>query len=102
MVRGQGHRSWVSVVSFDVYNLAYGEVPDGLDFSGSDDEGACNPPAINSPSTLHRPLTDTQGPTLHTHGGGVSRQAGRQQPRSTLTEVEDESMKDTGNNFLCF
>jgi len=87
VVRGQGHRSWVSVVSFDVYNLAYGEVPDGLDFSGSDDEGACNPPAINSPSTLHRPLTDTQGPTLHTHGGGVTRQAGRQQPRTTLTEV---------------
>ena len=40
VVRGQGHRSWVSVVSFDVQNLAYGEVPDGLDFSGSDDECA--------------------------------------------------------------
>ena len=27
VVRGQGHRSWVSVVSFDVQNLAFGEVP---------------------------------------------------------------------------
>jgi len=86
VVRGQGHRSWVSVVSFDVYNLAYGEVPDGLDFSGSDDEGSCNPPAINSPSTLHRPLTDVQGPTLHTHAGGIARQTGRQ-IRTPLTEV---------------
>ena len=44
--------------SFDVYNLAYGEVPDGLDFSGSDDEGGsgCNggPTSINSPTTSHR------------------------------------------------
>ena len=89
VVRGQGHRSWVSVVSFDVYNLAYGEVPDGLDFSGSDDEGSCNPPAINSPSTLHRPLTDVQGPTLHTHAGGIARQTGRQ-IRTPLTEVRQQ------------
>ena len=34
VVRGQGHRSWVSVVTFDVFNLSYGDVPDGLDFSG--------------------------------------------------------------------
>jgi len=34
VVRGQGHKSWVSVVSFDQYNIAYGELPDGLDFSG--------------------------------------------------------------------
>ena len=55
VVRGQGHRSWVSVVSFDVQNLAYGEVPDGLDFSGSDDECALGvPPTINSPTTSHR------------------------------------------------
>lgn len=40
VLRGQGHRSWVSVVMFDLYNLSYGDVPDGLDFSGSDDEGA--------------------------------------------------------------
>ena len=84
-----------------MYNLAYGEVPDGLDFSGSDDEGACNPPAINSPSTLHRPLTDTQGPTLHTHAGGVARQTGRQQPRTTVTEVNYLSVKvQEFNQFL--
>jgi hypothetical protein len=68
VVRGQGHRSWVSVVSFDVQNLAYGDAPDGLDFSGSDDEmgvgGAAQLPAINSPSTAHRPLE-----------GGAARQA---------------------------
>lgn len=40
MVRGQGHKSWVSVVAFDPYNISYGELPDGLDFSGSDEEGA--------------------------------------------------------------
>lgn len=39
MVRGQGHKSWVSVVAFDSYNMSYGELPDGLDFSGSDEEG---------------------------------------------------------------
>ena len=56
VVRGQGHKSWVSVVSFDVYNMAYDALPDGLDFSGSDDETSCGAavPAINSPSTSHR------------------------------------------------
>ena len=39
VVRGQGHKSWVSVVAFDPYNISYGELPDGLDFSGSDEEG---------------------------------------------------------------
>lgn len=99
VVRGQGHRSWVSVVSFDLYNLAYGDVPDGLDFSGSDDEGSsCNGApnqgmasgnSINSPSTLHRVTgslpcdspgqpgpsgaAGPSGPTLHTHAGGISR-----------------------------
>ena len=46
MVRGQGHKSWVSVVAFDPYNMSYGELPDGLDFSGSDEEGP--PPAPNT------------------------------------------------------
>ena len=39
VLRGQGHKSWVSVVAFDEYNLSYGDLPDGLDFSGSDEEG---------------------------------------------------------------
>lgn len=39
VIRGQGHKSWVSVVAFDPYNMSYGELPDGLDFSGSDEEG---------------------------------------------------------------
>jgi WD40 repeat protein len=34
VVRGQGHKSWVSVVQFDNFNISYGELPDGLDFSG--------------------------------------------------------------------
>jgi WD40 repeat protein len=34
LVRGQGHKSWVSVVAFDHFNISYGELPDGLDFSG--------------------------------------------------------------------
>ena len=42
VVRGQGHKSWVSVVAFDAYNMSYGEVPDGLDFSGSDEEGSAS------------------------------------------------------------
>lgn len=29
-------------VSFDEFNLSYGDVPDGLDFSGSDEDGASN------------------------------------------------------------
>jgi len=92
VVRGQGHRSWVSVVSFDVYNLAYGDVPDGLDFSGSDDEGVASggPPVINSPSTTHRPLNDSA--TLHTHAGGIVNRHARPQ-RHTVTEV---NIPDTG------
>ena len=39
VVRGQGHRSWVSVVAFDSYNMSYGAVPDGLDFSGASEDG---------------------------------------------------------------
>ena len=39
VLRGQGHKSWVAVVAFDEYNLSYGDLPDGLDFSGSDEEG---------------------------------------------------------------
>jgi len=84
VVRGQGHRSWVSVVSFDVYNLAYGDVPDGLDFSGSDDEGVPNAPVINSPSTTHRPLNDSA--TLHTHAGGIVTRHNRP-ARHAVTEV---------------
>ena len=38
VVRGQGHKSWVSVVAFDPFNISYGELPDGLDFSGSDED----------------------------------------------------------------
>ena len=67
VVRGQGHKSWVSVVSFDVYNLAYDALPDGLDFSGSDDETGSVPPAINSPSTSHR----TPGPAIESESRQV-------------------------------
>lgn len=47
VARGQGHKSWVSVVAFDPFNISYGELPDGLDFSGSDEEGG-PPVGINS------------------------------------------------------
>lgn len=47
VVRGQGHQSWVSQVAFDAYNLSYGEVPDGLDFSGSDEEDSSLPSQQN-------------------------------------------------------
>ena len=84
VVRGQGHKSWVSMVSFDVYNIAYDALPDGLDFSGSDDESQSGggPGAINSPSTAHRAPLGEQGaggggPTLHTHAGGITRQSVR-------------------------
>jgi len=92
VVRGQGHKSWVSVVSFDVYNMAYDALPDGLDFSGSDDETSCGAavPAINSPSTSHRtPLGESvSGPTLHTHAGGIQRQSARHHNRPpVVTEV---------------
>ena len=30
---------YVSLQAFDPYNISYGELPDGLDFSGSDEEG---------------------------------------------------------------
>ena len=37
VARGQGHRSWVSVVAFDPYLTAYSDSPDGA--MDSDDEG---------------------------------------------------------------
>ncbi|XP_044728481.1 WD repeat-containing protein 20 [Chrysoperla carnea] len=37
VARGQGHRSWVSVVAFDPFTTSFSE-PDCHDFSGSDDE----------------------------------------------------------------
>ncbi len=40
VARGQGHKSWVTRVAFDRFNMSYGDVPDGLDFSGSDEEDA--------------------------------------------------------------
>lgn len=39
VARGQGHRSWVSVVAFDPYTTSYSESGSAVDFSGgSDDE----------------------------------------------------------------
>lgn len=39
VARGQGHRSWVSVVAFDPYTTSYSEQDGTVDFSGgSDDE----------------------------------------------------------------
>ena len=35
--RGQGHKSWVSIVAFDPYTTSIGDA-DGYDFSGSDDD----------------------------------------------------------------
>jgi len=79
VARGKGHRSWVSQVMFDVYNLAYGDVPDGLDFSGSDDEtGSAAPPttatsSVNSPPPSHRSVLvpDTGGGARVTRGAKV-------------------------------
>ena len=50
VLRGQGHKSWVSVVAFDEYNLSYGDLPDGLDFSGSDEEGVVGEDGHNNNS----------------------------------------------------
>lgn len=75
VVRGQGHRSWVSVVTFDVFNLSYGDVPDGLDFSGSDDEGGGGltaPPTLNSPPTSHRGVATSTTCTNDMPGGNVA------------------------------
>jgi len=53
VLRGQGHKSWVSGLAFDAFNVSYGEVPDGLDFSGSDEEDAAALMA-SSPQNHHR------------------------------------------------
>ena len=104
VVRGQGHKSWVSMVSFDVYNIAYDALPDGLDFSGSDDESqSCGgAQSINSPSTAHRaPLGEQgaggSGPTVHTHAGGITRQSVRHQgSRAQVTEVAASAESEPG------
>jgi len=108
VVRGQGHKSWVSVVSFDVYNMAYDALPDGLDFSGSDDEstscggGAGPGAAINSPTTAHRtPLGEGgggAGPTLHTHAGGITRQSVRHSSSSRPPPVTEVASSNSNSN----
>ncbi len=75
VARGQGHRSWVTRIAFDQvnncthaiekapnstcqfplpqYNMSYGDVPDGLDFSGSDEEGSSNPGTLGSSNSRY-------------------------------------------------
>ena len=54
--RGQGHKSWLTRVAFDEFNVSYGDdivSGDGLDFSGSDEEGAQSSSAAKSASRRH-------------------------------------------------
>ncbi|KAK7793633.1 hypothetical protein R5R35_004862 [Gryllus longicercus] len=54
VARGQGHRSWVSVVAFDPYTTSYSEPDSTVDFSGgSDDEGQPQIQHNHSTNPLH-------------------------------------------------
>jgi len=65
VARGQGHKSWVSVVAFDRYNMSYGELPDGLDFSGSDEEsvppenGTSQQPGNRAHTSIRRKMSSS-------------------------------------------
>ncbi|XP_063226257.1 WD repeat-containing protein 20 [Bacillus rossius redtenbacheri] len=63
VARGQGHRSWVSVVAFDPYTTSYGEPDSAVDFSGgSDDEGSIPQVHRNhSASAAHNPSVQGDG-----------------------------------------
>eukprot|EP00096_Caligus_rogercresseyi_P006975 TRINITY_DN2412_c0_g1_i2.p1 TRINITY_DN2412_c0_g1~~TRINITY_DN2412_c0_g1_i2.p1 ORF type:complete len:305 (-),score=111.92 TRINITY_DN2412_c0_g1_i2:443-1357(-) len=60
VVRGQGHKSWVSVVAFDPYNMSF--VPDG--FEGSDREEEEDDPNVDDSRRLGSPPSSSGG------GGG--------------------------------
>jgi WD40 repeat protein len=92
VVRGQGHKSWVSQVraatnihqsrpwsttdlsmqvAFDDFNMSYGDVPDGLDFSGSDEEGSSGGGGMMNGGGCARPshvVTRGQAPPLEPGG----------------------------------
>lgn len=88
VLRGQGHKSWVSVVAFDKYNLSYGDLPDGLDFSGSDEESSPSSPTLTYNSSLvakKPPQSNNSGGTGGSHGAR----------RRTLTSSSDSEPKVT-------
>lgn len=76
VLRGQGHKSWVSVVAFDEYNLSYGDLPDGLDFSGSDEE------TING-EEVQTNSASSEKPSL-IQSGSVRRQSSRRKAGSEI------------------
>lgn len=79
VARGQGHRSWVSVVAFDPYT-SYSHW-DGPDFS--DDEN----PANDGVGTYSRCCVDDNQPQLREHGGGRYRTA---RPMSSSSTIPDK------------
>ena len=77
VLRGHGHKSWVAVVAFDAYNLSYGDLPDGLDFSGSDEEGIVGDEGHNQSSV------NSEKPSFN-QSGSVRRQSHRKRSGSEV------------------
>lgn len=63
VARGQGHRSWVSVVAFDPYTTSYGD-QDTVDFSGGSDD-------------------ESQSQVLHNHIGNCNYSSGNSRNRNS-------------------
>lgn len=63
VARGQGHRSWVSVVAFDPYTTSYGD-QDAIDFSGGSDD-------------------ETQSQVIHNHIGNCNFSSGSSRNRNS-------------------
>ncbi|XP_069682637.1 WD repeat-containing protein 20-like isoform X3 [Periplaneta americana] len=55
VARGQGHRSWVSVVAFDPYTTSYSEQDSTVDFSGGSDDETAQPQVQqnHTPNPIH-------------------------------------------------
>ena len=93
VLRGQGHKSWVSVVAFDPYNLSYGDLPDGLDFSGSDEEGPVSGDDVvqhqnsNSSSTITNATTNS---VSFNQSGSVRRQSHHRRTGAGSAEVNGD------------
>ncbi len=82
VIRGQGHKSWVSVVAFDQFNMSYGDLPDGLDFSGSDEEGPSG------------------GEMNHHQTAATTRRSAMS--ATTSSSLKKGSSVDSSNNVTCY
>ena len=82
VARGQGHRSWVSVVAFDPYTTSYSEQDSTVDFSGGSDDESAQPQVQqnHTPNPIHNCTlssgsSERSSVTRNSGSGGTGNQA---------------------------